>query len=44
MAATVGHAGNLLDGWDVLGILLQVAELSNGKVLRELDVIHCVFH
>lgn len=44
MVAAVGHVGNLLDGWDVLWILLQVAELSNGKVLRELDVIHCVFH
>ena len=43
LAATVGHVGYLLDGRDVLWVLLQVAELAQLKVLRQLDVIdYCV--
>ena len=34
LTTTVGHVGNLLDGGDVLWVLLQVAELSHGKVSR----------
>ena len=44
LAATVSHIGYLLDGGDVLGVLLPVAELAQAEVLRELDVIDCVFH
>ena len=44
LAATVSHVGYLLDGGDVLGVLLPVAELAQAEVLRELDVIDCVFH
>ena len=28
LTTAVGHVGNLLDGWDVVGILLQVTELQ----------------
>ena len=31
-AAAVGHVGNLLDGGDVVGVLLQVAEFSDRKM------------
>ena len=44
MAAAIGHVGNLLRSWDVVGVLLQVAEFSKLEVLRKLDVIHSVFH
>ena len=32
LAATIGHTGNLMDGGNVLGVFLQVAELSDGKM------------
>ena len=34
LAATVGYVGNLLDGWDVLRVLLPIAELGQRKVRR----------
>ena len=44
VTAAVGHIGNLLNGRNVLRVLLQVAELAQLKVRRELDVIEILFH
>ena len=45
LTAAVGHVGNLLDGWHVVGVLLPVAEFCQQEVTTEFDVIdYCVFH
>ena len=44
LAAAVGHVGYLLDGGDVLRVLLTIAELGQLKVRRELDVIVVCVH
>ena len=40
LAATVGHVGYLLDGRDVVGVLVEVAELGQREVITEFDVFH----
>ena len=40
LAAAIGHVGYVLDGWDVLRVLLPIAELRQGKMITE----SCVFH
>ena len=43
LVTTIGHIGYLLDGGDVLRVLLPIAELAQLEVLRQLDVIdYCV--
>jgi len=45
MLATVDEAGKLVDGRDVIRILIQTEELGQAKMLGEPDVIElCVFH
>ena len=41
VATAIDDVGNLLHGRFVVGVLLQVAELCQRKMLRELHVIDC---
>ena len=40
VAAAVDHVGNLLYGRDVVGVLVEVAELGQREVITEFDVFH----
>ena len=40
LAAAVGHVGYLLDGGNVLRVLLPVAEFCQQEVTTEFDVFH----
>ena len=44
LATAVDQAGNLQDVGDVVGILVEVAELAHGEVGRETDVIDDCVH
>ena len=40
VAAAVDYVGNLLYGRDVVGVLVEVAELGQREVITEFDVFH----
>ena len=40
LAAAVGHVGNMLDGGNVLRVLLPVTEFCQQEVITEFDVFH----